>query len=157
VMPSNLRRAQQEYAQLASAAAAGTLESAATIEAAVREADLVVDFVPDELESKLEIFCLIDRMAPPKTIVLTPSNALSITDLASCTYRGDRCFAVRGPLAEVARGGVLRILHPPRCDSHALNATAEFLRTLGAVVTIELDRDTPMLAQTLGRSSQRLS
>jgi 3-hydroxybutyryl-CoA dehydrogenase len=157
VMPSNLRLAQQEYAQLASAAGAGTLETAATIEGAVREADLVVDFVPDELESKLEIFCLIDRMAPPKTIVLTPSNALSITDLASCTYRGDRCFAVRGPLAEVARGGVLRILHPPRCDSHALNATAEFLRTLGAVVTIELDRDTPMLAQTLGRSSQRLS
>jgi 3-hydroxybutyryl-CoA dehydrogenase len=157
VMPANLRRAQQEYAQLASAAAAGTLESAATIEAAVREADLVVDFVPDELESKLEIFCLIDRMAPPKTIVLTPSNALSITDLASCTYRGDRCFAVRGPLAEVARGGVLRILHPPRCDSDALDATAEFLRTLGAVVTIELDRDTPMLAQTLGHSAQRLS
>ena len=27
-----------------------------SVEDAVREADLVVDFVPDELESKLEIF-----------------------------------------------------------------------------------------------------
>jgi 3-hydroxybutyryl-CoA dehydrogenase len=157
VMPANLRRAQQEYAELAPARGAGTLEPAATIEAAVREADLVVDFVPDELESKLEIFCLVDRMAPPKTVVLTPSNALSITDLASCTYRDDRCFAVRGALAEAARGGVLRILHPSRGDCDALNATAEFLRALGAVVAIELDRDTPMLVQTVAHSAPRLS
>ncbi len=59
------------------------------MEDAVREADLAIDFVPDELESKLEIFSMIDRMAPPQTILLTPTEALSITDLASCTYRPD--------------------------------------------------------------------
>ncbi len=42
---------------------------------------------------------MIDRMAPPKTIMCTPSQVLSITDLASCTYRADRCIMVRGPLA----------------------------------------------------------
>ena len=61
-------------------------------------ADVAVDFVPDELESKLEIFSLLDRMAPPKTILCTPSDALSITDLASCVYRPERCVAVRGEL-----------------------------------------------------------
>ena len=35
-----------------------------TIEDAVRDADLAIDCVPDELESKLEIFWLLDRMAP---------------------------------------------------------------------------------------------
>ena len=87
VMPANLRRAQEEYADLAgvNAGARGRLAVAATIEDAVREADLAVDFVPDELESKLEIFCLLDRMAPPRTILLTPSEAQSITDLDSCT------------------------------------------------------------------------
>ncbi len=68
----------------------------ATVEDAVRDADVVVDFVPDELESKLEIWSLIDRMAPPKTVMCTPSETLSITDLASCTYRADRCVMVRG-------------------------------------------------------------
>ena len=43
------------------------------MEDAVREADVAVDFVPDELESKLEIFSMIDRMAPPKTLLCTPS------------------------------------------------------------------------------------
>ena len=67
-----------------------------TVEDAVRDADLAVDFVPDELESKLEIFSLLDRMAPPRTILCTPTNALSITDLASCTYRAERCVGLRG-------------------------------------------------------------
>jgi len=144
VMPANLRRAQEEYAQTASASDTGILEPVATIEAAVREADIVVDFVPDELESKLEIFCLIDRMAPPKTIVLTPSNALSITDLASCTYRGDRCFALRGPLI----GSAMKLLHPPNRNSDALDAAAFFLRALGATIEVEADPEASQLVHT---------
>lgn len=147
VMPANLRRAQQDYAQVAPSGSGGTLEIAATIEAAVREADLAVDFVPDELESKLEIFCLIDRMAPPKTMLLTPSNALSITDLASCTYRGDRCFAVRGAFAEVTQGGAVRVLHAPECNSAAADSIAEFLGSLGGAVKVELDGTAPMLVK----------
>jgi 3-hydroxybutyryl-CoA dehydrogenase len=147
VMPANLRRAQEEYAPRASSANGGTLELAATIEAAVREADVVVDFVPDELESKLEIFCLVDRMAPPKTTILTPSDALSITDLASCTYRGDRCFAVRGAFPEVARGGAVRVLHAPEFNAASLNSVAEFVEALGGVVEILVDQDAPMLVK----------
>ena len=143
-MPTNLRQAREEYAERASPG--GAVEFATTIETAVREADLVVDFVPDELESKLEIFCLLDRMAPPKTIVLTPSNALSITDLASCTYRGDRCFAVRGVFPDIA-GGDVSLLHAPEFNAAALAATAAFLRALGGRVLIELDQDAPMLVK----------
>ena len=89
-MPSNLRRAQDEYAEFV-VGAKGSLRYALTVEDAVREADLAIDFVPDELESKLEIFSLIDRMAPPRTVLCTPTLALSVTDLASCTYRAERC------------------------------------------------------------------
>lgn len=145
VMPTNLRQARAEYAQLASPVG-GEIEFASTIETAVREADLVVDFVPDELESKLEIFCLLDRMAPPKTIVLTPTNALSITDLASCTYRGDRCFAVRGAFPDVA-GGIVSVLHAPEFHAASLDATAAFLTALGGSVQVELDQDAPMLVK----------
>jgi 3-hydroxybutyryl-CoA dehydrogenase len=148
VMPANLRRAQEEYADVAAqnAGARGRLKVAATIEDAVREADLAVDFVPDELESKLEIFCLVDRMAPPKTIVLTPSEAQSITDLASCTYRGERCFAVRGGLGVA---GPVRLLHPAGAAPAVLSATGDFLRALGYEVRAEVDTDAPMLVKNL--------
>lgn len=65
-----------------------------TIEDAVRDADLVIDCVPDELESKLEILWLLDRMAPPRTVFATPTVRLSIADLASCTYRPEKCIAM---------------------------------------------------------------
>jgi len=144
-MPANLRHAQHELAQLGPAAISGTLELAATIEAAVREADLIVDFVPDELESKLEIFCLIDRMAPPKTLLLTPSENLSITDLASCTYRGEHCFAVRGAFGEIQSGGTARLLYPATTNQASLDSVTRFLQALGASVQVELDQDAPML------------
>ena len=151
VMPANLRRAQEEYADLTAvnAGVRGRLRVAATIEDAVREADLAVDFVPDELESKLEIFCLIDRMAPPRTILLTPSEAQSITDLASCTYRGERCFAVRGGFGAVGSRPV-RLLHPAGAERAAMEAVSEFLRALGGEVRVEVDTDAPKLVKNLG-------
>ncbi len=149
VMPANLRRAQEEYSDLTAqnAGARGKLAVATTIEDAVREADVAVDFVPDELESKLEIFCMVDRMAPPRTILLTPSEAQSITDLASCTYRGERCFAVRGGLGFA---GPVRLLHPAGAAEAAIEAVSGFLRTLGGDVRVEADTDTPNLVKNLG-------
>ncbi len=96
VMPGNLRRAQDAYAELGGGA--GSIRYAMTVEEAVQDADLAIDFVPDELESKLEIFSLLDRMAPPRTILCTPTEVLSITDLASCTYRAERCVGLRGEM-----------------------------------------------------------
>ena len=147
VMPANLRRAKADYADLSQRGTAGRLELALTVEDAVREADVAVDFVPDELESKLEIFSMIDRMAPPKTILCTPSYALSITDLASCVYRPDRCVAVRGNLirGDVAVPPVVRLLYPAAAAESTLTAVDKFLQALGVEVRRETDPEVPLL------------
>jgi hypothetical protein len=61
---------------------------------------------PDELESKLEILWLIDRMAPPRTALLPrqPSN-LSIADLASCTNRPEKVHRHRSFASGVCTAG----------------------------------------------------
>jgi 3-hydroxybutyryl-CoA dehydrogenase len=147
VMPANLRKAEADYTDLTAQSAAGLLELALTVEDAVRAADVAVDFVPDELESKLEIFSMIDRMAPPKTILCTPSHTLSITDLASCVYRPQQCVAVRGCLL---RGGsavppMVRLLYPVAASESTLAAVGGFLHALGIEVRRELDPDVPAL------------
>ncbi len=91
VLPSRLREALEE---IPTAGMPGSLELVSTVEDAVRNADLVIDFVPDELESKLEMVCMVDRMAPPKTILCIHTCTLDIDDLASCTFRPDRCIGV---------------------------------------------------------------
>ena len=73
-----------------------------TIEDAVRDADLAIDCVPDELESKLEILWLLDRMAPPRTVFATPTTRLSIADLAACTYRPEKCIAIAAEASTLA-------------------------------------------------------
>ena len=149
VMPANLRKAEADYADLTQRGTAGRLELALTVEDAVREADVAVDFVPDELESKLEIFSMIDRMAPPKTILCTPSYALSITDLASCVYRPERCVAVRGELlrGDGAVAPMVRLLYPAAVVESTLAAMGVFLRSLGVEVVEELDTDAPLLVK----------
>jgi 3-hydroxybutyryl-CoA dehydrogenase len=150
VMPAKLRKAEADFAEcadLTQRGTAGRLELALTVEDAVREADVAVDFVPDELESKLEIFSMIDRMAPPKTILCTPSYALSITDLASCVYRPERCVAVLGNLlrGDAAVPPVVRLLYPAAAAESTLTAVDRFLRALGVEVRRETDPEVPLL------------
>ena len=155
VMPANLRRAEADFAELNLRDSAGSLDLALTVEDAVREADIAIDFVPDELESKLEIFSMIDRMAPPRTILCTPSEALSITDLASCVYRPERCFAVRGGLVggDSSARPTVRLLFPQAADEQALGAAGKFLRSLGIEVRTEPDPDVPLLMKNLARAA----
>jgi 3-hydroxybutyryl-CoA dehydrogenase len=157
VMPANLWRAEAEYSDLSARVVAGSLELAQTVEDAVRTADIAVDFVPDELESKLEIFSMIDRMAPPKTILCTPSYALSITDLASCVYRPERCFAVRGDLVrgDAAVAPIVRLLYPAATMEPIVETVRVFLSTLGVAVQVEADPDEPALRKNASPSLSR--
>ncbi len=144
VMPANLRRAQSELPP-----SPGVLRLALTVEDAVREADLAIDFVPDELESKLEIFSMIDRMAPPRTILCTPTEVLSITDLASCIYRPERCFALRGLpfVSPSTHGSHLHLLYPPLAAEDSLFNLRRFLSELGFSIETAPDPEAPMLVR----------
>ncbi|MFP5207804.1 MAG: 3-hydroxyacyl-CoA dehydrogenase NAD-binding domain-containing protein [Acidobacteriota bacterium] len=108
VMPQNLDHAQEYIRQQLSADALsreqGTqIAFVSSIEDAVRQADLIIDCVPDELESKLEILWLLDRMAPPRAVFATPTTRLSISDLAACTYRADKCIAIAATPAALSQ------------------------------------------------------
>jgi len=102
VMPTNLHHARETLRAELGAEALPNVTFVSTIEDAVREADLAIDCVPDELESKLEIFWLLDRMAPPRTVLATPTTRLSIADLAACTYRAEKCVAIVVEASELA-------------------------------------------------------
>lgn len=143
-MPARLRHAEAAFTELGR-----SVRLVSTVEDAVRDADLVMDFVPDELESKLEIWSLIDRMAPPKTVMCTPSAVLSITDLASCTYRDDRCVMVRG---ELLGGREVRVLTARGVAKKTRELTERVFEALGHAVVVEGDPDLPMLLKNMGAS-----
>ena len=148
VLPSNLRCVTSELEEANLVGHRDFLELVATVEDAVRSADLAIDFVPDELESKLEILSMIDRMAPPRTILLTPTDVLSISDLASCTYRADRCFGISGLSRRTAflPETELSLLHPASASTVALASLQDFLNAIGLPFRTALDPHPSLLA-----------
>ena len=110
-----------------------------TIEDAVREADLAIDCVPDELESKLEILWLLDRMAPPRTVFATPTTRLSIVDLAGCTYRPEKCVAIAAEARDLAGNSSAEILLRTTAQTtpETVALVENFWRRLGFTPTFE--------------------
>jgi 3-hydroxybutyryl-CoA dehydrogenase len=141
VMPGNLHHARESIRSALSPQALPAVNFVSTIEDAVRDADLVIDCVPDELESKLEILWLLDRMAPPRTVIATPTTNLSIADLAACTNRADRCLAIVASVNDLASDAASEILlrAAPVTSEESAALVSSFFRQLGYHPTVEPD------------------
>jgi 3-hydroxybutyryl-CoA dehydrogenase len=139
VMPSNLHHAQEALRAALGPEALPNVQFVSTIEDAVRQADLVIDCVPDELESKLEILWLLDRMAPPRTVFATSTTRLSIGDLANCTYRPEKCIAIAAEASALTAGISRQILlrTPPRTAPETIALLDNFWRRLAFTPTFE--------------------
>jgi 3-hydroxybutyryl-CoA dehydrogenase len=71
------------------------LSTAHCVQAAVREADFIIETVAEELEMKLELFTIFDKFARPSAILASTTESLSIDDLADMTFCAERCVGMR--------------------------------------------------------------
>jgi 3-hydroxybutyryl-CoA dehydrogenase len=147
ILPASLRRAESEirkdldqYVQQsillreAADAALARIEYASSVEQAARQADLVIECVPDELESKHEIFMLLDKICRPSTILASTASALNISDMASMTYRPQKCLGLRFGSAER-----LELIRGSQTDDETVAACVEAARRMVKdVVVIEI-------------------
>src|SRR5437016_2335034 len=110
-------------------AALSRLEYASTVKEAARQADLVIEAVPEELESKIEIFTLLDKICRPNTILVSSTSTLSLEDMASVTYRAARCVGMRftNPVHQMK---ILELVSTPQTDEETLAACAEVGRRI---------------------------
>jgi 3-hydroxybutyryl-CoA dehydrogenase len=76
-------------------AALQNLSMANTVDDALREADLIIETLPEEMEMKIELFTIFDKFAKPNAIFATSSASLSITEMAEVTFCPDRCIGMR--------------------------------------------------------------
>jgi 3-hydroxybutyryl-CoA dehydrogenase len=74
----------------AAAAALGRLAMTQSLGDAVREADLVIEAVPEDLELKVETFERLDHLTKPHAILASNTSSLSITEMAAVTNRAPK-------------------------------------------------------------------
>jgi len=116
-------------------AAIGRLEYAGSVEEAAREADLVLEAVPEEMESKIEIFTLLDKICRPGTILASNTSSLSITEIASVTYRAKKCLGMHF-FNPVHKMKLLEIVRALETDDDAVVAATEVGRRMGKDVVV---------------------
>jgi len=148
LVPASLRRAETEIrSNLDKAielgklqkpdadAAFGRIEFAGSVEEAAREADLVIEAVPEEMESKIEIFTLLDKICKPHTILASNTSSLSVTEIASVTYRASKCLGMHF-FNPVHKMKLLEVVRALETDQETVAACAEVGRRMGKEVVV---------------------
>ncbi len=143
ILPANLRKAESEIRanldksvelgkieKSAASEALARIEYAGSIEDAVRQADMVIEAVPEDMESKLEIFSMLDRMCLPDTILASNTSSLSITDISSVTYRRNRCIGMHF-FNPVHKMKLIEIVRAAETDDETVAATVEVGQRMG--------------------------
>jgi 3-hydroxybutyryl-CoA dehydrogenase len=105
-------------------AAFSRLEYASSVDQAARDADLVIEAVPEEMESKIEIFTMLDKICRPTTILASNTSSLSVTEIASVTYRAKKCVGMHF-FNPVHKMKLLEVVRALETDNDTLAAVVE--------------------------------
>ena len=148
LLPNALRKAETEIrANLDKAVALGKVDSAEataafsrieyapSVDEAAREADLVIEAVPEEMESKIEIFTMLDKICRPTTILASNTSSLSVTEIASVTYRAKKCVGMHF-FNPVHKMKLLEIVRALETDDDTLAAVVEVGKRMGKEVVV---------------------
>jgi 3-hydroxybutyryl-CoA dehydrogenase len=148
LLPAALRRAESEIrsnldkaVELGKVAAPDAdaafrrVEYAGSVEEAAREADLVIEAVPEEMESKIEIFTLLDKICRPTTILASNTSSLSITEIASVTYRAKKCLGMHF-FNPVHKMKLLEVVRALETDEDTLSTVVEVGKRMGKEVVV---------------------
>ena len=111
----------------------GRLEYASSVEQAARQADLVIEAVPEEMESKIEIFTLLDKVSRPGTILASNTSSLSVTEISSVTYRAPKCVGMHF-FNPVHKMKLLEVVRALETDDETLAAAVDVGKRMGKEV-----------------------
>ncbi len=116
-------------------AAFSRLEYADSVDQAARDADLVIEAVPEEMESKIETFTMLDKICRPSTILASNTSSLSVTEIASVTYRAKKCIGMHF-FNPVHKMKLLEIVRALETDDDTLTAVVDVGKRMGKEVVV---------------------
>jgi 3-hydroxybutyryl-CoA dehydrogenase len=148
ILPATLRKAGDEIrGTLEQAVEAGKLSSeqaqaafarleyAHSVEEAARQADFVIEAVPEEMESKIEIFTMLDKICRPDTFLGSNTSSLSVTEIASVTYRAHRIVGMHF-FHPVHKMKLLELVRGLETDDQTIAAAVEIGTRMGKEVVV---------------------
>jgi 3-hydroxyacyl-CoA dehydrogenase len=120
-------------------AALARIHCSSDLAEAVREADLVIESVPEKLDLKREVHTNLGRLAPEKTIFATNTSMLLPSELAASTGRPERFLAMHFA-NEIWKRNTAEVMGHAGTDPAVYRAVVDFARQIG-MEPIELRRE----------------
>ena len=100
------------------------------LSAAVEDADVIIEAVPERIDVKLALMADVDRIAPAHAVIATNTSALSITELASATSKPGRVAGMHffNPVHKMKLVEIVRALES---SPETLQAIEDVARKMG--------------------------
>ncbi len=111
------------------------ISRASNVEDAIRDAELIIEAVPEELEMKLELFTIFDKFAKTGAIFASNTSSLSISDFTDVTVSRDRCIGMRF-FNPVPRMKLIKLVRTPHTSDETVATCREVAKRMGKEVVI---------------------
>jgi 3-hydroxybutyryl-CoA dehydrogenase len=106
----------------------------------LKDCDLVIEAVVENLEEKRKVFAELDRVCKPQAILASNTSSISLTAIASATKRADRVLGLHF-MQPVPIMKLLEIVRPEATSEATLAEAKAFAGSLGK--TVITAKDTP--------------
>lgn len=121
------------------AAAAGRIRWTTDLAAAVKDADLVIEAIPEQLELKRRVYAELGRLAPATAIFATNSSTLLPSSMADATGRPERFIALHFA-NEIWLHNVAEVMGHAGTDPEVFSTLVRFANDIG-MVPVEIHKE----------------
>jgi len=106
---------------------------------ACKNAEIVVEAVFEDPRVKEQVFIILDRTCPPRTIIASNTSSISITKLASATRRPDKVLGLHffNPVPTMK---LVELIKGDRTSEETVITASKFVQSLGKTVVQSADK-----------------
>ncbi|MEQ1353543.1 MAG: 3-hydroxyacyl-CoA dehydrogenase NAD-binding domain-containing protein [Candidatus Acidiferrum sp.] len=115
--------------------AANLITTANSVQDAIRDADLIIEAVPEEMEMKMELFTIFDKFSKPNAIFASNTSSLSISDMSELTVSRDRCVGMHF-FNPVPKMKLIELVKTPLTSDDTVAACSEVAARMGKEVVL---------------------
>src|ERR1700731_730284 len=115
--------------------ASALVSTASSVQDAIRDADLIIEAVPEEMEMKMELFTIFDKFAKPQAIFASNTSSLSISDMSDLTVSRERCIGMHF-FNPVPKMKLIELVKTPLTSQNTVDVCTEVGRRMGKEVVL---------------------
>jgi 3-hydroxybutyryl-CoA dehydrogenase len=102
------------------------------LDAAVKDADLVIEAVPENLELKCEVFEQLGKLTSPETILATNSSSIPVSQMEKSSGRPERCLNLHFYMA-LHGMNIADVMGGTRTLPEVMDQGVRWVRSLGCI------------------------